>query len=378
MKTRLQALALLSFLIIQIHSIANDGAFRAEGNQLIPMYETDVSVKKEILTIKRINDHQVQITVYYEFFNPKDSKQIEVGFEAISPSGDVDVEPVGGTQPYIDHFTVNLNGQAIPYKVSIVKDKVYYANGIYKAMTLTAAKKEAAEGESVDFFYVYHFKATFKNGINIIIHTYILDLSDAVYELYSLDYILTAAKRWANRQIDDFTLQIDMGELQDFCIPASFYNNSTDWRIDGVGKSIYLKSDAANENDTTEFFMRKGMLTFQQQNFKPIGELRLISISSFYHKSLRQVQSDAFNFDSRTDWLPFSPLDDYLLDPVNDLSKRIMRNLPFARRGYVFKVPEIKAYFERQPWYIPDPSYTPEVNKLTKAEQAWLQKKELQ
>jgi hypothetical protein len=74
-------------------SQANDGAFRAAGNQLIPMYETDISVKKEILTIHRINPTQARIEVYYEFYNPKESKTLEVGFEAYSPSGDADKRP---------------------------------------------------------------------------------------------------------------------------------------------------------------------------------------------------------------------------------------------------------------------------------------------
>jgi hypothetical protein len=56
---------------------ANDAIFRANGNQLIQMYETDISVQKEILTIRRINDRQAQVLVYYEFFNPKDMKDLK-------------------------------------------------------------------------------------------------------------------------------------------------------------------------------------------------------------------------------------------------------------------------------------------------------------
>lgn len=110
------------FLHATLSTLANDGAFRVNGNQLIPMYETDISVQKEILTIRRISPTQAQITVSYEFFNPKQEKSVEVGFEAFSPSGDVDHSPDESGQPFISHFTVNLNGVTIPWKVVIVKD----------------------------------------------------------------------------------------------------------------------------------------------------------------------------------------------------------------------------------------------------------------
>jgi hypothetical protein len=110
----------IPLLLISIFCNANDGSFRVEGNQLIPMFETDISVKKEILSILKINSSQAEITVYYEFFNPKESKNVEVGFEAVSPSGDVDNQPVNGKHPYIHQFTVIFNGEALAYKVAIV------------------------------------------------------------------------------------------------------------------------------------------------------------------------------------------------------------------------------------------------------------------
>jgi hypothetical protein len=150
---------------------ANDGAFLANGNQLIPMYETDISVQKEILTIRRLDRKQAQITVYYEFFNPKQEKTMEVGFEAFSPSGDADHSPDKDGQPHIFYFTVNLNSAAVPWQVAIVKDKSYYREGRYKTMTMAQAEKESSENDYVDFFYVYHFRASFHKGVNILQHT---------------------------------------------------------------------------------------------------------------------------------------------------------------------------------------------------------------
>jgi len=100
---------LLILLILSGYSVfANDGAFFAKGNQLIPINETDITVKKEILTLKKIRNQFIEVTVYYEFFNPKEDKKITVGFEAFSPNGDVDGAPKNGKHPYMRDFTVEL------------------------------------------------------------------------------------------------------------------------------------------------------------------------------------------------------------------------------------------------------------------------------
>jgi YARHG domain len=367
---------LLSYGLLHLatFSRANDGVFRTNGNQLIPMYETDISVRKEILTIQRINPTQARITVYYEFFNPKQEKTIEVGFEAFSPAGDVDGSADEGGQPYISHFTVNLNGAAVPWKVVIVKDSSYYREGKYK--TLTVAQANKVEG----FFYVYHFRTMFHTGVNILQHTYVVDLSSSIEATYSLQYVLTAAKRWANRQIDDFTLQLDMGDYQDLSIPATFFQHASEWTMTGLGKAIERRPLYGDDKDPdeSEFFVHKGMLVFKKANFRPGGELTLSGVSTYYYhdKTLNKHTGDGpFKFDYRLDELPFSIDADF--DPGNasdELSRKIVRNLPFARRGYVFKSPEIQAYYARQPWYIPDPAYLPVEAALTKKEQEELGK----
>lgn len=352
------------FLLVFLHFIclANDGVFRVNGNQLIPMYETDISVQKEVLTIKRVGVMQAQITVYYEFFNPKEEKELEVGFEAFSPSGDVGWKIDRNGQPFISNFTVNLNDSVVPWQVAIVHDKSYYREGKIRAMTLAAANKEASENEAVDFFYVYHFKASFHKGVNILRHTYVVGLSSSVSEKYSLEYVLTAAKRWANKQIDDFTLQIDMGDYQDLVLPATFFKQASEWVIDGVGKSREWMAESqtrVNKENAhmAEFFIRKGTISFRKTNFKPAGELSLSEPNSYgYHGDL------SFSIEGG---VPSG-------EKADRVSKQVLHNLPFARRGYVFKSPELQAYYSREPWYMPDPGYSPAAGKLTKEEQELL------
>ena len=65
-------------------------------------------------------------------------------------------------------------------------------------------------------------------------------------------------------------------------------------------------------------------------------------------------------------------MQDQIRKPVNDRSKNILKNLPYARRGYVFKNPDLQSYYTKQLWYQPDPTYVPDLNKLTEKEKIWL------
>lgn len=44
---------LLTLCVFTLLAFANDGVYYAAGNQLIPITETDIQVKKEILTLNR-------------------------------------------------------------------------------------------------------------------------------------------------------------------------------------------------------------------------------------------------------------------------------------------------------------------------------------
>ena len=251
---------------------ANDGAFYFKGNQLVPTTEIDISVRKEILTLKKIRNQFIEVTVYYEFYNPGNAKEIIVGFEAFQPEGDVNGTPKNGKHPYMRDFSVELNNNILPYQVAYVQDSTYAKNGVIKG-------KNLSDFESIyDFFYVYHFKAKFKKGLNIIKHTYNYDVSGGIDFNYDFEYVLTAANRWGNNQIDDFTLIIDNGEFETFNINKSFFKNKSDWLINGIGK---MEDKTVYEQETVNFHIQKGNIIFKKKNFKPSGELFVFSQNSF-------------------------------------------------------------------------------------------------
>jgi hypothetical protein len=357
----------LCFLFVTIYSIksfANDGSYFASGNQLIPVFETDVAIKKEILTLKKIRNQFIEVTVYYEFYNPKDEKEITVGFEAFSPQGDVDGRPKNGLHPYMRDFSVQLNGDMLKYNIAYVTDSTYAKNGIIKSKKLADVISNIQDENAVDFFYVYYFKAKFKKGLNVIKHTYNYDLSTSVMEHHSFDYVLTAANRWGNKQIDDFTLVLDMGEFESFNINKSFFKDKNDWLINGIGKSLDVKNveNSEERKDGLRFHIQKGNLIFHNSNFHPKGELFVYTPTNYED-------------DQHENYLPFSYfLHDEIREPKTDLEKKILKNLPFARRGYVFQNAELKSFFEKQEWYIPNPNYEPNVELLTETEKQWMNK----
>lgn len=367
---RLTQLILLIFLSLSL--LANDGAFFANGNQLIPMGETDISVTKEVLTIKRRNKTQIDVTVYYEFINPKELKKIIVGFESNIPSGDADPAPKNNEHPNIYNFTVDLNNTILPYNVSLVTDSVYYKNGKVEGRALRDINKKLDWDEINDWGstkYVYYFDAPFKKGLNTIKHTYTFDLSGSVTYNYDFDYVLSAAMRWGNHQIDDFTLIIDMGDFEDFYINNKPFTDS-EWIVTGIGKIIknttttsWWDSDEGNKSTFDRFLMTKGQIIFQKKNYKPEGELFLFS-ERFYPENWQ-----SFDYEKQ----PTIPIFEIEYEDAADaISRKVLRNLPFARRGYVFSSPELKEYYANQVWYIPNPNYKADMQGLTPKEQQWV------
>lgn len=369
--------ALLSLFISCFTASANDGAFFASGNQLIPIMETDISVKKEILMVKKVDNKFIEVTVYYEFFNPKEAKDILVGFEAGSPLGDVNPEPKNGRHPYMHDFTVDLNGKILKYDIAYVKneDSSYYSNGKVQSQGLEKIKAEINDDFMADFYYVYHFKAHFNKGTNIVKHTYRYDVSFSVSSDYDFSYILTAAKRWANKQIDDFTLIVDMGSFATFNMHKTFFKSKNEWLINGIGKATEIVTGEGDK--CVEFVVQTGNLIFQQKNFKPAGELSISAPSQYgmmeaYLDVSEDYETRTFNY--RKHKLPYAILENDEITPADEISRKILKNLPFALRGYVFSTPELQQFYEKQHWYIPNPNYTAELQQLTEEERKWVEK----
>lgn len=351
------------FILLQSTILfANDGAYFMSGNQLIPIKETSVQVRKEILSLKRVQNDFLEVTVDYTFFNPeKNSKTILVGFEAFSPSGDADFFPKNGQHPYMNDFTVNLNQKILPFEISYVSTE-----DAKKELSLNDIETNIKEFDYAEFYYVYHFNATFQPGENHLVHTYKFRLSGSVDYLYNFEYILTAANRWANNKIDDFTLTIDMGDYQDFYINPTFFKSVNEWTVDGIGEKVdsFMKEYRhSNGENAAAFFVQKGTVQFKKKNFHPKGELFLFNPRYLAYQ-------EPFSLDK---YLPLSTDSDaYFEEATDENALKILQNLPYARRGYIFSNSVLKSYYEKMPWYIPNKDYVPKPEELQESEAKWL------
>jgi len=323
---------LLTLILLSLNLFGNDGAYTLSGNQLIPIKESKISIKKEVLTINCVDNKNLDILVEYTLFNPDNSKEILVGFEASEPDGKNQLSPLNGEHPYMKDFSVLINNQKVVYKVKRGKN---------------------------NHGYVYYFKAKFQKGINHITHHY---KYNGVYigVQYKLDYILSAASRWENGVIEDFTLIINVGKFERLTIEKTFFKKASEWSFEGV--STELPSTKKFQKGAIRFYINKGSLIFKKKNFKPTDELYLLSLRNlvFY--------LDTFNY--REDRLPFKINGIYLENafPTDKISYKIFKNLPYARRGYIFKEPIVQKYYESFEWYKKNPNYKASYKDWTMSE----------
>ena len=397
---------LLLCCLTTLLSFANDGVFYAAGNQLIPITETDISVKKEVLTINRVGDH-LEVTVYYEFFNPVGEKELLVGFEAKSPYNSMaDAFEMLPKHPHINNFKVAMNGEPLPYDIANVDEgrydkhdnyipSSYYVNGHFLHWSPQQIKDTlAAWGDppGLPIDYVYHFKAKFRPGLNTIYHTYDFDLSFSIGEEYYFPYVLTAANRWANHQIDDFLLLVNMGDRESFFIEPEFFQSPDEWQFLGKGKTTTFFSLYPTKKEVPVFHIQEGSLSFRKTNFHPEGELHLIKSNtinytfgegddapSFTETLAKQYYSysdllAALRHEITNSLIPSDTDYEYNYDTlVTPELKRILKNLPFAYRGYIFKTKSLQDFFESTEWYLPNPDYNGNMEVMTAEEKKWVE-----
>lgn len=379
-------LLLLLLLCVPLWAEANDGVYYANGNHLIPITETDISIRKEVLTIKHV-ENLLYVDVYYEFFNPAKDKTLLVGFEAADPYPcfkPEDYEKGYPNHPYIYNFTVEMNGKSLGYEVAHVdvfrpwawKERTgtpeYYRHGQFQTIDFRQRVQELRDSEfymNAGICYAYHFQAHFRPGVNTIHHTYQYKVSTTAGYEYSFTYVLTAANRWANRQIDDFTLVLDMGDRQSFIVEPGFYSSLDEWQIEGLGR----KND---HRGCAMFHINQGEAVYQKKHFHPDGELELFGCDplGFYINTkedyLRAVEAmyltaEGLSFMSRTDFTEAFTF--------SREERRILRNLPFAHRGYCFKNAALQAFYNATDWYLPDSTYTPDLEVLGTEERKWIE-----
>lgn len=363
--------ALMFSALAAVPMKANDGVYYTSGNQLVPLYETNISIQKEVLTISLLDDTYALVDVYYEFYNPDATdKTVLMGFEADPSYNDTYEFFPDGKHPHILDFTVEMNGTQLTYKNAACLE-----SNLEGLKPLDLSKYDICEESFstvhpkgndtlyIPFFYVYYFDATFKPGLNKIHHTYRYKESMHVGNTFEISYKLSPALRWANRQIDDFTLIIRADHTaKQYIIDEENFKGGL-WTVtEGIGKQRLV------EDRNREFSLRNGAFVWHGNNFKPTEELYITSSDVLYSFN-DNAPFGAFYDRASSVGLLFGESN---LPQDSEMRARIAHNLPYANRGHIFKDPKLKAYFESLWWYMPDPNYHDNQNDFTEYDRQYL------
>ncbi len=364
----------------------NDGVFYVNGNHLVPIQETDIALAKEVLSIRLCDDGYAEVDVQYELMNNGPAKTVTMGFEAEAPYNDSEaVFSRDGIHPYISDFTVEMNHERLTYLNAVVKTKydeacdfipldldrwksygeVKMRNG--DDLPHNAMLYDAQKDSLIDFAYAYYFIARFNPGLNTVHHTYRYRMSYGVGRTFEVPYWLLPALRWANRQIDDFTLRITApNTAKHFFVADSLFAGSEFVVAEGTGK---IKKTRNFEDLYIETALRNGTVEWHATNFRPKGNMTI--------QSAERLHYDDFvlgTFYDRSDrYQPGA----YLTEQgKTEERRRILQNLPYASRGFVFKDRKLRRYFEKFWWYMPDPAWQPDTADFTPRERKLIQEGE--
>ena len=276
---------------------ANDGVYFTSGSFLVPTKETDISVVKEILTITIGKDSMARVDVYYELKNNGQPKTVTMAFEAEPPYNVGDPINKKGIHPFIKDFSVVMNHRKLSSRNALVVAHFPFENkngnsdftpldmtkwkGLGEAPDSLVPYENAlynAELDSVTgYAYAYYFDAPFKQGLNIVHHTYTYRMSYSIGKSFEIPYWLTPATRWANHQIDDFTLRITADDLTEFCLADSLFRSAPFKKTLPQRGMLYNITSEYGEPMLFASVCEGDTVTWHSNNFRPTANICISS-----------------------------------------------------------------------------------------------------
>ena len=373
------------FCLLSIFTFANDWEFGSEGEHIIPLKGSNMSIKKEKITLKLTPDGML-VNVKFTFDNPTAENKI-VGF--VTPESgngeeeDETTKPKRKPEPLnIKNFKTVVNGKEVKSNVELLSKLL--SKGVLDNNII----KEYTEKEKTFYNYVYYFNADFKQGENVVEHSYFYTGSYGVYER-DFEYVVTTISKWKNKTVEDFEIEVHPGNYF-VKLPYSFWkdNKKINWEIVGKGKMVTIASTKkSNDEDATGLErygiiylkLNNGFVRYKTKNFSPNQDFymtRMDNVLGFeYQFPEGKVQGYKFkdkyfeivargNGYGDTDFIK-----DYQ-QGLNDKDLDIIRNYPYAFAGYDFAKKDLKDYFSQFIWYTPvgkNVKIDPNFNNIIKA-----------
>ena len=372
------------FCLLSIFTFANDWEFGSEGEHIIPLKGSNMSIKKEKITLKLTPDGML-VNVKFTFDNPTAENKI-VGF--VTPESgngeeeDETTKPKRKAEPLkIKNFKTTVNGKEVKSNVELLSKLL--SKGVLDNNII----KEYTEKEKTFYNYVYYFNADFKQGENVVEHSYFYTGSYGIYER-DFEYVVTTISKWKNQTVEDFEIEVHP-ENYFVKLPYSFWkdNKKINWEVVGKGKMVTIApTKKSNDEDATGLErygiiylkLNNGFVRYKTKNFSPNQDFymtRMDNILGFdYEFPEGKIQGYKFKDDYFTT-LRETVYDDYSniigsLKDLNDKDLDIIRNYPYAFAGYDFAKKDLKDYFSQFIWYSPvgkNVKIDPNFNNIIKA-----------
>ena len=372
------------FCFLSIFAFANDWEFGSEGEHIIPLKGSNMSIKKEKITLKLTPDGML-VNVKFVFDNPNAENKI-VGF--VTPESgngeeeDETTKPKRKPEPLnIKNFKTTVNGKEVKSNVELLSKLL--SKGVLDNNII----KEYTEKEKTFYNYVYYFNADFKQGENVVEHSYFYTGSYGVYER-DFEYVVTTISKWKNQTVEDFEIEVHPGNYF-VKLPYSFWkdNKKINWEIVGKGKMVTIApTKKSNDEDATGLErygiiylkLNNGFVRYKTKNFSPTDNFYMVRMDNIlgfdYEFQEGKIQGYKFKDDYFT-FLRETVYDDYpsIVSSLKDLKDKdldIIRNYPYAFAGYDFARKDLKDYFSQFVWYSPvgkNVKIDPNFNNIIKA-----------
>jgi len=252
-------LLLCLFCILSIFSFANDWEFGSEGEHIIPLKGSAVAIKKEKITLKLTEDGML-VNVKFTFNSPNaENKPLK-----------------------IKNFKTVVNGKEVKSNVELLSKLL--SRGVLDNNVI----KEYVEEEKNFYNYVYYFNADFKQGENVVEHSYYYTGSYGIFER-DFAYVVTTIAKWKNKTVEDFEIEVIPGKYF-VKLPYTFWKDGKkiDWQIAGKGKMVSIAPTNPNSDDSygidkygaVYLNLDNGSVKYKTKNFSPDEDFYMVRIDN--------------------------------------------------------------------------------------------------
>ena len=370
------------FCLLSIFTFANDWEFGSEGEHIIPLKGSNVSIKKEKITLKLTPDGML-VNVKFTFDSPNAENKI-IGFVTPESGNGDEGEERGNRKPEplkIKNFKTTVNGKEVKSNVELLSKLL--SKGVLDNNII----KEYTEKEKTFYNYVYYFNADFKQGENVVEHSYFYTGSYGVYER-DFEYVVTTISKWKNQTVEDFEIEVHPGNYF-VKLPYSFWkdNKKINWEVVGKGKMVTIApTKKSNDEDATGLErygiiylkLNNGFVRYKTKNFSPNQDFYMTRMDNILGFDYEYPEGTVQGYKFKDDYFGtvrnemYSNYSDIVVSLKNlkDKDLDIIRNYPYAFAGYDFAKKDLKDYFSQFIWYSPvgkNVKIDPNFNNIIKA-----------